>query len=116
MFAADRTTTPSGQVIDLSYSDGLSVLSLFVQHGVLPAQMPGWRLVSLQGRAVYASDADDRGLTWSAGGFEFTLIADAPTELVGQAVAALPRDERPGFWPRLGRGFRRIVSWANPFR
>jgi sigma-E factor negative regulatory protein RseB len=116
MFAADHTTTQSGEVVDLSYSDGLSVLSLFVQQGVLPPQLPGWRPVSVQGRAVYAADADDRSLTWSAGGFEFTLIADAPAVMVGQAMAALPRDDQPGFWRRLGRGFHRIVSWANPFR
>ncbi len=116
LFAAQRTSTQAGQVVDLSYSDGLSVMSLFVQHGVLPAQLPGWRVVSVQGHRVYAADTDDRSLTWSAGGFEFTLIADAPAATVGQAVAALPSQEKPGFWLRLGRGFRRIASWANPFR
>jgi MucB/RseB N-terminal domain len=116
LFAADHTATQSGEVVDLSYSDGLSVMSLFVQQGVLPPQLPGWRLVSMQGRAVYAADSDDRSLTWSAGGYEFTLIADAPQETVGQVLAALPSDARPGFWQRLGRGFRRIISWANPFR
>jgi hypothetical protein len=70
----------------------------------------------MQGRAVYAADPDDRSLTWSAGGYEFTLIADAPQETVGQVLAALPSNARPGFWQRLGRGFRRIASWANPFR
>jgi hypothetical protein len=28
----------------------------------------------------------------------------------------LPPDGPPGFWARLGRGFRRLVTLANPFR
>jgi sigma-E factor negative regulatory protein RseB len=116
LFAANRSSTQSGEVVDLSYSDGLSILSLFVQQGVLPATMTGWRPVTMHGHAVYAADSGDRGLTWSAGGFEFTLIADAPSATVSQAVAALPHGGAPGFWQRLGRGFHRIVSWANPFR
>jgi hypothetical protein len=116
LFAANHMSTPSGEVVNLSYSDGLSIVALFVQRGELPAVLPGWRPVSMQGRVVYSADSDGRSLTWSAGGFEFTLIADAPSATVGQAVAALPQADRPGFWQRLGRGFRRIASWANPFR
>lgn len=115
MFASDETSTPSGEVVDLSYSDGLSVVSLFVQRGILPRAMAGWRQIKLNGRTVYSADPDDRSLAWSARGFVFTVIADAPPDTVAEAVAALPQDERPGFWLRLGRGFRRLVSWANPF-
>jgi sigma-E factor negative regulatory protein RseB len=116
LFAADRSSAGSGAVVDLSYSDGLSVLSLFVQHGVLPAQMPGWRPVSVQGHPAYAAGSGNRSLAWSAGGYEFTLIADAPGATVSDAVAALPRQGGPGFWRRLSRGFGRMISWANPFR
>jgi sigma-E factor negative regulatory protein RseB len=115
MFASDETSGPSGEVVDLSFSDGLSVVSLFVQRGVLPRVMSGWRQVTLAGRKVYSADPDDRSLAWSARGYVFTVIADAPSASVAQVVAALPRDQQPGFWLRLGRGFRRLVSWANPF-
>jgi sigma-E factor negative regulatory protein RseB len=115
MFASDETSGPSGEVVDLSYSDGLSVVSLFVQRGVLPRALTGWRPVTLAGRAVYAADPDDRSLAWSAHGYVFTLIADAPSATVAGVVADLPQDTEPGFWVRLGRGFRRLVSWANPF-
>jgi hypothetical protein len=115
LFASDQTSTRSGQVADLSYSDGLSIVSLFVQRGVLPRALSGWRPVVVRGRPVYAADSGDRSLAWSARGFVFTLIADAPSATVGQVVAAMPRDADPGFWQRLGRGFRRLGSWVNPF-
>jgi sigma-E factor negative regulatory protein RseB len=115
MFASDETATQSGEVVDLSYSDGLSVVSMFVQRGTLPPAMPGWRQVSVRGRTLYAAGPDDRSLAWSAGGFVFTVIADAPPGTVAGVVSALPQDQEPGFWPRLGRGLRRLVSWANPF-
>ena len=115
LFGSDQTSTQSGQVVDLSYSDGLSIVSLFVQRGVLPRALSGWRSVVMHGRTVYASGSDDQSLAWSAHGFVFTLIADAPSATVGQVVAAMPRDEDPGFWQRLGRGFRRLGSWVNPF-
>ena len=116
MFASDETAAQSGKIVDVSYSDGLSVVSLFVQRGTLPKAMPGWRQVPLNGRMVYATDPGDRSLAWSAGGYVFTVIADAPPATVADVVAALPKDDEPGFWLRLGRGFRRLVSWANPFR
>jgi hypothetical protein len=31
-------------------------------------------------------------------------------------VAGLPHSGEPGFWARMARGFRRLLSWANPFR
>ena len=116
MFASDETSAQSGEVIDVSYSDGLSVVSLFVQRGALPKAMPGWRQVTVRGRSVYATGPGDRSLAWSARGYVCTVIADAPPATVADVVTALPRDDEPGLWLRLGRGFRRLVSWANPFR
>jgi sigma-E factor negative regulatory protein RseB len=119
LFTATRTSTRYGQVVGLSYSDGLAVVSLFVQRGQLAGPMPGWRPVSLDGRAVYAVDPaaqGERSLAWSAGGFVYTLIADAPGATVGQVVAALPGNAALGFWQRIGHGMQRLASWANPLR
>lgn len=116
LFAAEQTTGSARPVVDMSYSDGLSVVSLFVQRGTLPTSMTGWRKEKVAGHPVYAADSGGRSLAWSARGFEFTLIASAPPATVSQVVAALPRAPAAGFWPRLKRGFHRIVSWANPFR
>jgi sigma-E factor negative regulatory protein RseB len=116
VFEASSTVTASGTVVELAYSDGLSVVSVFVQRGHLPAELSGWSEVALQGQRVYAADPDDRSMAWSAGGFVYTVIADAPEQTVDQAVAALPHDARPGLAARLMRGLRRLVSWADPFR
>jgi hypothetical protein len=117
LFQSSETPSKSGKIIELSYSDGLSVISVFVQRGVLPRSLPGWRrFVARDGSEVYALDPDDRSLAWSAGGFVYTMISDAPPAVVDQAIMHLPHDSPVGFWARMDRGFRRLASWANPFR
>jgi sigma-E factor negative regulatory protein RseB len=116
LFTASQSATSAGKVVGASYSDGLSVISLFVQRGQLPARMPGWQRVAIAGHNAYAVDPDDQTIAWSGDGYVFTLLADAPSATVDQAVAALPEGSQPGFWGRLGRGFDRLAHWANPFR
>jgi sigma-E factor negative regulatory protein RseB len=116
LFAASQTATSTGQVIGVSYSDGLSVISLFVQRGQLPAHLAGWTAVAIAGHDVYATGPDDQTIAWSGDGYVFTLLADAPAATVDQAIAMLPRGGQPGFWGRLGRGFRRLATLVNPFR
>jgi sigma-E factor negative regulatory protein RseB len=115
LFQATETRR-SGEVVELSYSDGLSVTSVFVQRGELPRSLPGWQRLTARGRQVYARDPDDRSLAWSSGGFVYTVISDAPTATIDQVILRLPHDSPAGFWERMGRGLHRIVSWANPFR
>ena len=114
LLAATRTSDSPAQVVELTYSDGLAVVSLFVQRGELGQPMPGWRPVVLHGRTVYAVDADEMCFAWSADGFVYTLVADAPLATVSQVVAALPDTGGPGFWVRMARGLRRLVAWVNP--
>jgi sigma-E factor negative regulatory protein RseB len=113
---ASETRGRSDVVVDLAYSDGLSVISLFVQRGHLPARLNGWSKVALRGDHVYASGRDKRSVAWSARGFVYTLIADAPEQTLDQVVGALPHNGRPGFFGRMGRGLGRLVSWLDPFR
>jgi sigma-E factor negative regulatory protein RseB len=116
LLTASQTQTRSGPVVNLSYSDGLAVVSVFVQRGELAHAPPGWRPVTLRGRTVYWVNPEDRTFAWSAGGFVYTLVADAPLETVSQVVAALPDASAPGFWLRMARGLHRIFSWINPLR
>ncbi len=111
-----ETTGPGGAVVDLAYSDGLSLISLFVQRGHLPAQLSGWSQVALRGDRVYAAGPDQRSVAWSARGFVYTLIADAPDQTLDQVVGVLPHNARPGFLGRMGRGLHRLISWLDPFR
>ena len=114
---ADQTSTPGGRVVDLAYSDGLSVISLFLQRGHLPPAMSGWQEVAVHGQQVYIADPDQRSVAWSARGFVYTMIADAPAQTVDQVVSALPHTGKVGgFFGRMGRGLHRLASWLNPFR
>ena len=116
LLRAGRSGTSSGTVVELAYSDGLSMVSVFVQRGHLPAELSGWSEVALRGQRVYAATPDDRSVAWSAGGFVYTVIADAPGQTVDQVVAALPHVAKPGLVGRLIRGLRRVASWMDPFR
>jgi sigma-E factor negative regulatory protein RseB len=112
LYAAASANTASGEVVDLEYSDGLYVVSVFAQRGTLAAKMPGWRQVSVGGQQAFVSG---HSVTWAVPGFVYTVIADAPPETVTQVVEALPRDSSPGVLDRLGRGFMRIARAFNPF-
>jgi sigma-E factor negative regulatory protein RseB len=114
LISAKENNTHSGPVVDLDYSDGLSVVSIFVQRGYLPDRLGGWSQVALAGHKVYANDPDDLCFTWSAGGFVYTLIAAAPRQTVGQVVVALPHDDDRGWLGRMKHGLHRLLSLVSP--
>jgi sigma-E factor negative regulatory protein RseB len=116
LYDASESETPTGRVVDLAYSDGLSVVSLFVQRGRLPGALPGWRQTSLSGHPLFLRNPAEPDLTWSAGDYVYTVVAAAPAPILAGVVDALPHQARLGFWSRMGRGVRRLLSWANPFR
>lgn len=112
LYQAARSQTGGGEVVDLGYSDGLSVVSLFVQRGTLAPKMTSWQAVSLNGHVVYVAG---HTITWTGQGFVYTVIADAPPRTVEAVIAALPRNASPGFLTRMGRGLNRLASLVNPF-
>jgi hypothetical protein len=103
-------------VVDLGYSDGLSVVSVFEQHGHLPAKLAGWEKTTVAGHVIYAAEPDQRSLTWSSRGMVYTVMADAPPQTVDAVVGALPHDAPPGLWKRMSRGFVKLARMVNPFR
>jgi sigma-E factor negative regulatory protein RseB len=112
LYEAAQSGMGAGEVVDLGYSDGLSVISLFVQRGTLAPRMPGWQPVNLNGHLVYAAE---HSITWAGHGFVYTVIADAPPRTVEDVVAALPQNTAPGFFTRIGRGLSRMAAIVNPF-
>jgi sigma-E factor negative regulatory protein RseB len=114
LFTGAETQADSGAVLDLGYSDGLSMVSVFEQRGKLPATLPGWRKIKAGGHVVFTLP-DQRSLTWSGHGMVFTMVADAPSQSVDAAIGALPHDGPTGFWKRMSRGLVRVASWVNPF-
>ena len=115
LFTGAEMMADISTVIDLGYSDGLSVISVFEQRGQLPASLPGWRKATVAGHVIFVAGPDQRSLTWVGGGMVYTVVADAPTPAVDAVVGALPHDKPPGFWKRMTRGLDRLASWVNPF-
>jgi len=66
-----------GPVIDLDYSDGLSLVSSSCSEGSCRGDAR-WQEITLRGSAVYSTDPGSRSLVWSARGFVYTVIAEAP--------------------------------------
>jgi sigma-E factor negative regulatory protein RseB len=111
LLRATQDLARTGPVLDLDYSDGLSVVSVFIERGHLPAELRGWAKTTLRGHRVYTDDSDGHSITWSAHGFVYTVVAEAPAQTVSQVVAALPHDSQPGILARIRQGWQRLVSW-----
>jgi sigma-E factor negative regulatory protein RseB len=113
LLGARRDSTPAGPVIDLDYSDGLSLVSVFLQRGHLQPALTGWSRVVMRGSPVYADASNGQAFVWSAQGFVYTVVAAAPPQTVTQVVAALPHGS-PGLLTRMRQGLHRLLSWLTP--
>lgn len=109
--------SPAGEIVQASYSDGLSTVSVFAQHGRLnTAALSGYGKVRYGDASVYVYDGSPRRVIWAADGTVYTLLTDAPEETIQAVIAALPRDAGDGgVLARVGRGLYRVGSWFNPF-
>jgi hypothetical protein len=113
LYAAASTQIAGGEVADLEYSDGLYVVSLFVQRGTLAPGISSWQPVRMAGEQVYVSG---HSVTWAADGLVYTMIADASPQTVTEVVGMLTPSGSPGLLGRLLRGFDRLGRLLNPFR
>ncbi|WP_152522933.1 sigma-E factor regulatory protein RseB domain-containing protein [Nocardiopsis potens] len=106
---------PSGPVVHLSYSDGLSVISVFVERGRLGPGSggtgQGMRAVEGGGGTVYMGGAGQQRRMWESEEYVYTMLADAPADAVAAAAASLPGPDEVGFWDRVDRGFARFGDW-----
>lgn len=105
-------------VVHLSYTDGLSTISVFEQHGHLdPRQFAGWRRDTVKGAPVYMADSMPQRAVWSGPRTVYTLLADAAPDQVRSVVGSLPHAGRTdhGLLHRILHGLARIASWLNPF-
>lgn len=107
-----------GEVLQLSYSDGLSTLSLFVQQGELATE-PAGTAHAVGGGTVWMSRGTPERVVWSGEGRTWTLMSDAPAQAVADAVLVLPHTQTPiagdSVGSRAWRGMSRVGAWLNPF-
>ncbi|MFI0422502.1 hypothetical protein [Spongiactinospora sp. 9N601] len=107
--------------LHLGYSDGLSVVSIFVQRGTLDeSRLAGWHARSRGGHTIWIRglagfEAAAQQVVWASGEHVYTVVADAPADMVDAAVAALPHQEGIGAWEQVCRGADRLLSWISPF-
>ncbi len=105
-------------VLQLSYSDGLFTLSLFGQRGELPPTTTGVRR-TVAGGTVWEWPEEPRRIVWSEHGHTWTLLSDAPSDVVEDTLEALPHGSsamaQDGIGPRVWRGMARVGGWLNPF-
>lgn len=103
--------------VHLTYSDGLSTISVFQERGHLDVQrLDGFQPMRVGGAEVYASDGIPYQATWSADGVVYTVLGDAPDDAMRSVIAVLPHEQAPaGVMARLSRGMDRVASWFNPF-
>jgi sigma-E factor negative regulatory protein RseB len=110
----------SAPVLQLSYTDGVAVVSLFEQRGRLdPRPLAGWSRQDRQGGTVWMDRNVPERVVWTSHGSTYTLVSDDP-DVATTALAALPAPEStsasaPGVVPRLRRGAERMFSWIDPF-
>jgi hypothetical protein len=115
----DAAQLPDG-VLRLTYTDGLCSVSLFRQRGRLAAALPGTRAHRMGGAVVHVADGLPSRMTWEGGGSVFTVMGEAPDEVLAAIVADLPHGgsvaQPPSLGQRLWRGAGRLSAWLNPFR
>lgn len=108
-------------VLHLSYSDGLSTVSVFEQRGNLDIDsLSGWQAARVGQSVVYAADTVPLRVAWSSTrndhATSYTVIADATPESTVAAIGALPHDPvANSAWKRLDRSLDRLGAWLNPF-
>lgn len=98
------------------YGDGLSVLSVYQQHGRLdPDDLVGAEVVELAGRDVWTwPGSEPVRLVWTGGERTWTAVSDAPVAVIEDAVASLPGDHVGHDVPsRISRGLARAWQWLR---
>ncbi|HVE99416.1 MAG TPA: sigma-E factor regulatory protein RseB domain-containing protein [Mycobacteriales bacterium] len=117
LFDARMTPSDDSKLLHLTYSDGVSTVSLFQQRGRLDTDsLDGFRRIKVGRTKVWASTTFPRRVVWTGDGKVFTLVAECQEDTLERVVSALPHGgDSPGLRARLRNGLSRVGSWLNPF-
>ncbi len=88
---ADSAKDPS--VLHLAYTDGLSSVSVFEQHGTLSHAPTGTRWDD--DLHAYVREGAAKVATWQSGSTVFTVVTGGSHDLLGSTVEALPHEVTP---------------------
>lgn len=117
MQLVDIETLDGTDALHLTYSDGLSRMSVFEQRGSLDAgALSGFRQLRLAGEEVHVREGLPTYVLWEDDGLVFTAVTDGPLDTVVGVVAADSSGSSPdrGFWDRVSAGLTRLAGWASP--
>ncbi len=98
------------------YGDGLSVLSVYQQHGRLDTGgLDDATVREVAGRDVFTwPGSEPLRLVWTGGDRTWTVVSDAPLAVIEDAVASLPGDHVGHDVPsRISRGLARAWQWLR---
>lgn len=117
LYEARLNGSGDGRVLQLTYSDGVSSVSVFEQRGRLDNDsVDGWREEEVAGHDVHVQGAFPQRVVWSGDGAVFTVVAECPAQTLDDLVGALPHgNPGPSIATRIGNGVERVGSWLNPF-
>ena len=121
LYDAREVGAGSAMLLHLSYSDGLSTVSVFEQRGRLAsgALPAGWTRVALpDGRVVVRAAGEPLRVAWQAHALVVAVIADVPPGAATPLMEALPYGPAPATHSmvvsRVSRGLHRIGTLLTP--
>lgn len=113
---ASASAAGSARVVHLTYTDGLSALSVFAESGRLPRSgVPGLTRQKWGDAVVYLGTSWPTRVVWEGDGRVLTLVSDAPIDELRSVVSAMPHGgpQRPGVLTRLKNCLRALTHlWS----
>jgi sigma-E factor negative regulatory protein RseB len=102
----------------MTYTDGLSVISVFEQRGALArSAVAGYLPVTIDGQRLFVKYGLPTSILWASNDMVYTVLTDAPDYALAHIVAAYQSrapDTSDDFWSRLWRGLGRLIACACP--
>lgn len=114
--------TSGTPIMHLTYSDGLSSLSVFEQRGTLdPAAVQGYAVMGTGSRRMHLRRGLPTQAVWQSGPTVVTVVSDAPAEQLADVVAAMPSTAphttaRAGWMAVAAGAVLRAARWVTPLR
>lgn len=116
LVTVDVADEPGDGMAVARYSDGLSVVSVYQQHGVLdPGTLDGAVVHHVADRDVWSwPGREPVRYVWTGDGLTWTAVSDAPSPVIEDALASLPGDLVGHDAPhRLRRGLDRVWQFVT---